>query len=144
MAEMHYADPGAGRRLALHIVLVAAVGIAIIMLAQAYQPALLEWASSDPARMRPRAQMLIFLVGLIVIAPIVGFAAYIWRLGTRIMREERFPPEGMRVIRDVLVLRGAEARSRARLLRAFSITFFVLTVLMALTLLRLATLTPQR
>jgi hypothetical protein len=143
MAEIHYATPGAGRRLAIHIGLVVIAGIALISILQAYQPALLEWATSDPAQTRSRAQLLIALVSVIVLAPLAGFAIYIWRLGTRTLEEDRFPPEGLAVIRDVLVTRGPAARARGRLLRGFALTVFVMVALMALVLVRLATLTPR-
>jgi hypothetical protein len=142
MAEIHYATPGAGRRLAFHIGLVVLAGGALIAILQAYQPALLAWATSDPARTRGRAQLLIALVAVILLAPLAGFAIYIWRLGTRTLREDRFPPEDLAVIRDVLVTRGPAARARGRLLRGFATALFVMIGLMALVLVRLATLTP--
>ena len=139
-AEMHYATPGAGRRLAWHIALAAIVGVTLLAILQTYQPALLEWAASDPARMRGRAQMLIAMVAVVLLAPIAGVATYLWRLGSRTLAEERFPPEGLAVVRDVLVLRGADARARGRLLRGLAAAFFVVTAIMALVLFRLATL----
>jgi hypothetical protein len=142
MAEIHYATPGAGWRMVRHIALATAAGVALIAILQAYQPALLEWASSDPARTRSRAQLLIALVSIIVLAPLAGFGHYVWRLGTRTLREERFPPEGLSVIRDVLVMRGAQARARGQLLRGFGIALYVMCGLMAVVLFRLATLRP--
>lgn len=142
MAEIHYATPGAGRRLAFHIGLVAVGGVALIAIMQAYQPALLEWAASDPARTRRRAQLLLALVAVILLAPLAGFAIYIWRLGTRTLSEARFPPEGLAVIRDVLVVRGPQARARGRLMRGCAVALFVVIALMGLVLVRLATLSP--
>jgi hypothetical protein len=128
--------------LARHIGVAIVAGAAFLAVSQAYQPALLEWAASDPARMRARAQLLIAAVGIIVLAPVVGVGLYIWRLGSRTLKEDRFPPEGLMLVRDVLVLRGAEARGRARLLRVLAAAFFVMSGLMALVLYRLATLRP--
>ena len=141
-AEIHYATPGAGWRLVRHIAIVAAAGAALVAIARAYQPVLVEWAASDPARMRARAQVLIAVVAVILLGPLAGFATYLWRLGTRTLNEERFPPEGLKVIRDVLVMRGAEARARGRRLRTFAGTLYAMIALMALILLRLATLPP--
>jgi hypothetical protein len=143
MAEIHYATPGAGRRLAWHIGLVTLAGVALIAVMQAYQPALLEWASSDPARTRSRAQLLIALVAVIFLAPLAGLAIYLWRLGTRTLSEQRFPPEGLALTRDVLVMRGAQARARGRLIRGFATALFVMIALMALVLVRLATVAPR-
>jgi hypothetical protein len=140
VAEIHYARPGAGWRMARHIAIVAMAGLGVIAISQEYQPALLEWAASDPARMRSRAQLLIAAAAMILLAPLAGFAVYLWRLGTRTLSEARFPPEHHDVIKDVLVMRGADARARGRLLRACATTVFVLIALMGLVLLRLATL----
>jgi hypothetical protein len=142
MAEIHYATPGAGWRMVRHVALAMVAGAALIAILQAYQPALLEWAASDPARTRSRAQLLIAVVAVIVLAPLAGFAYYVWRLGTRTLREGRFPPEDLVLIRDVLVVRGAQARVRGRVLRGFAIALCVVCGLMALVLFRLATLRP--
>lgn len=143
MAEMHHATPGAGKRLAMHIAIVAITGSAIVTFSQTYQPELLEWVTSDPSQTRRRAQLIVAVLGLIVVGPLIGLALYVWRLGTRTLNEERFPPEGLIVLRDMLVVRGAEARSRGRVFRAFSMAFFVIAGLLLLILWRLATLTPQ-
>jgi hypothetical protein len=126
--------------MARHVAVVAVAGATLIALAQVYQPALIEWASRDPARMRGRAQMLIAVAAVILLAPLAGFAAYIWRLGARTLREERFPPEGFAVVRDVLVQRGAEARARGRLLQGLAAALLVAAALGALILFRVATL----
>jgi hypothetical protein len=126
--------------MARHIAIVAVAGLALIAISQKYQPAILEWASSDPVRMRSRAQLLIAIAAVILLGPLAGFAAYIWRLGTRTLDEERFPPEGLAVIRDVLVIRGSEARARGRLLRGFATALYVMVGLMGLVLVRLATM----
>jgi hypothetical protein len=143
MAEMHHATPGAGKRLAMHIAIVAVTGVAIVTFSQAYQPQLLEWVTSDPSRTRGRAQMIVAVLGLVVVAPLIGLAVYVWRLGTRTLNEERFPPEGLIVLRDMLVVRGAEARSRGRVFRAFSVAFLVVAGLLMLILWRLATLSAR-
>ena len=140
MAEIHYATPGAGWRMARHIAVAAMAGFAVIAISQAYQPALLEWASSDPARMRSREQLLIAAAAVILLAPLAGLGIYLWRLGTRTLSEDRVPPENLAVIKDVLVMRGAPARARGRLLRGFATAVFVIIALMTLVLIRIATL----
>lgn len=141
--EIHRATPGAGRRIAMRFALVTAGGALLVAIAQAYQPALLEWAASDPARTRSRAQLLIAGVAFVLLAPLAGFTLYMWRLGTRTLNEGRFPPERMTVIRDTPVLRGREARGRGQLLRSFAAILFALLVLMAIVLVRLATFAPS-
>lgn len=143
MVEMHHATPGAGRRLALHLTIATLAGLAIIALSKAYQPALVEWVKSDPALMRERARLLIAAAGAILVAPLILVAGYIWRVGARTIREERFPPERMKVIRDVPVIRGEEACRRGRVIQAFAVVLLTLAGLIGITLWRLVTPVPD-
>ena len=140
---MHHATPGAGRRIIFHVVLAAVVGVVVIAIFQAAQPALLEWAAADPQSTRARARLLVALLAAIVIAPVVGMAMYLGRLGSRIVRERRFPPEGLVLIRDVTVMRGPEAVRKGRVLQTAAVALVVVSVLMAVALWRLATLPAQ-
>lgn len=65
---------------------------------------------------------------LFVLLGVAGFGLYVWRLGTRIHRFERFPPPGMTVIRDTVVLQGAAARRRGRLVQAIGAVLVVLAL----------------
>jgi hypothetical protein len=143
MAEMHHATPGAGRRIAWHVVLAALLGAVVIAIFQAAQPALLEWATADPQSTRARARLLIGVLAALVIAPVAGIAMYLARLGGRVVRERRFPPEGLAMIRDVIVVRGPEAVRKGRVLQFAAAALTVLSALMAVVLWRLATLSAR-
>ena len=56
---------------------------------------------------------------------LVGMGAWFWRLGRRINRAGRFPPPGMKVIRDTRVRTGAEARTLANLAQAATLLCIV-------------------
>ncbi len=45
----------------------------------------------------------------------VGMGAWFWRLGRRINRANRFPPPGMKVLKDTTVRTGRKARTTANL-----------------------------
>lgn len=143
MAEMHHATPGAGRRIAFHVLVASIAGVTLIALFQAAQPALLEWVRADPQSTRSRAQLLIAGLAVLIVAPVVGMAVYMARIGTRIVREQRFPPEGLAMIRDVMVVRGGAAVRKGRVLQVAAAILVVLAALMVLTLWRLATLAPR-
>jgi len=49
---------------------------------------------------------------------LVGMGAWFWRLGRRINLADRFPPPGMKVIKDTRVRTGAKARALANLAQA--------------------------
>ncbi|MFP4477191.1 MAG: hypothetical protein ACLFOY_16640 [Desulfatibacillaceae bacterium] len=59
---------------------------------------------------------------------LIPFAAYFYRLGVKTARDKRFPPHGVRVIRETSIVVGDEAMRRARLLKAFAVCLFVLAV----------------
>lgn len=48
---------------------------------------------------------------------LVALGIYVWRLGARICVAGRFPPPGTRVIRDTVVLFGAAAIRRGKLIQ---------------------------
>ncbi len=140
---MQHATPGAWRRVLMHLAIATLGGLVMLALLQAAQPAVIEWVLSDPDSTRARAQLVLAVLAVLVLGPVVGMAIYMWRLGTRVEREERFPPEGLALVRDVRVMRGDAARARARVLRIAATVLLVLAVLMAVVLWRLATLSPQ-
>ena len=142
MAEMHPATPGALRRFFVHVAIALIGGMALIALMQVAQPELLRWASADPAATRTRAQLIIVVLAILVAAPVIGAAVYMLRLGRRITREQRFPPEGLAVVRDVPVVRGAAAVRKGHVLIGAAAILLVLAALMVLSLMRLATLAP--
>jgi hypothetical protein len=47
-------------------------------------------------------------------------ALYLWRLGSRIVREGRFPPSGVRTVRDTVVVNGRPAVWRGRGVRVLA------------------------
>jgi hypothetical protein len=86
--------------------------VAAISLAELYGPAVIEWIARDPERMDSRVRIGGVVVAVALEVPLLGFAAYLWRLGARIIRTGRFPAPGVAVARDTVVLRGGEARRR--------------------------------
>ena len=144
ISEMQHAAPGARRRVLIHLGIAGLAGVVMLMLLQAAQPAVVNWVLSDPESTRTRAQLVIVVLAALVLAPVVGMAIYMWRLGAAILREDRFPPERSKLIRDVRVVRGDAARARGRVLRTSAGVLLGLAVLVAVVLWRLATLSPQR
>nr|HID58069.1 hypothetical protein [Desulfobacterales bacterium] len=67
------------------------------------------------------------LTGFVVILQLV-FAAYLWRLGSRILISGEFPPPGVLLIRSRKVLVGEQARRRGRLCRRFAIVLIAMSI----------------
>jgi hypothetical protein len=49
------------------------------------------------------------------VLPVLAFAWYFWRLGTRTVREQRFPPTGVTWAVAAPPIHGAAARRRGRI-----------------------------
>ena len=112
MHEIQRADPQARRRARMMVASGTLFGLIFIPLAEVYRPALAEWVSRDP---ESRLRFACTALAVAFAVPTLGFAAYFWRLGDRIVRAERCPAPGTAVVRDTVILRGYRARRRGRL-----------------------------
>lgn len=120
MPQVQHADPGT-RRLALVLLAVAAVlGAAALVLLERYRPSLLSWFLASGSEVRV-AVMVVALI--LLLAPVFLMAASLWRYGLRVLRDERHPPEGVKVVRDTPVSHGAAARRYGRLYQALAASF---------------------
>lgn len=138
MVEVQPADPRA-RRAALLIIAVGFVaGVVLLWGLEAGQPAVARWLREDPARTAARAQLLLAGLAVATSGPALAAGAYLWRLGSRIVAAERFPPPGLRMVQETLVLTGAAARSRGRIFQGLGLMLTLAGAAIALLLLRLA------
>jgi hypothetical protein len=138
MAEVQPADPGA-RRLALVLVVLGfVVGALLLWALNAGGPAIARWLREDPAAMVMRARMLLLAVAIVMAGPPIAAGAYLWSFGTRVVRSNRFPPPGARLVQDMLVLNGDVARSRGRIAQGAGLVLVLAGSTMAVLLWRLA------
>ena len=112
MSQSQPADPAVRRRTLIILGVSAAVGALLIFGFTRYRDALLEWIVADPASTRSRVSLVFFISAGLFAAPLVGFAAYLWSFGARVIRTEAFPPPGYRVARETPALSGVEAVQR--------------------------------
>ncbi len=99
----------------------AAGGVLVFWGVQSRLPALQAWMAEDPAQAPLRLKLIATGLAAAVAVPTLIFAAYFWRLGDRVVRSNRFPPPGMRVIRDTVVWHGDSARRRGRFLQGLAL-----------------------
>jgi hypothetical protein len=126
--EVERADPRVRRIVLLVVAFGSAAGLFLISVGESQLPALERWITADRALFVERMRTVAAAMSVAFAAPTLLTAAYCWRLASRIVRGDRFPPAGTRIIHDVRVLRGAPARRRARALRALAIVFALATL----------------
>lgn len=112
----------------------ALVGAILLLLLERFRDRLLAWAARDPARVSGRSAIVLLVIAVLGAVPTLGMGLYLWRLGSRTIREGRYPPSGVRMLRDTIVVRGRPAVWRggvarvlggALLVAALALLFFL-------------------
>lgn len=132
------ADPGARRQALLIVVTGTFIGAALLIGFERYSPRLRDWLSSEPAELAYRVKVGIALVTALTSGPLLALAAYLWWLGTAVVRVQEFPPPGYRVIRDTPVVVGSVAIFRGRGLQVLAACLAVGAATLSVVLWRLA------
>ena len=140
MTEIRKADPRARRQAAWLLIAGTLVGVLLILGFGRYSGSLRTWIKSDPAAAADRLTLALVGLSIVLSAPAIAFAVYLWALGGRVLRAEEFPPPGYRVIRDTPVVGGQGARVRGYAFRILAACLVVTTLLLWLMLWRLARL----
>jgi len=125
MAEVQRADPAARRQAVLFVVIGALVGSLLIVGFERYRAPLREWVLPEPEQLVHRLKLLFLLSAVAVSAPLFGFAAYLWSFSGKVLRAQRFPPPGHRVVRETRILQGQAAISRGRSFKVLAVCLVV-------------------
>jgi len=83
----------------------------------------------DPRTVREWVRLLLAGLGFALAIPAIGLSVSLRRLAQAARGEQRFPPAGLKTMRDVRVLRGPAALSWSRRVQAGSSAAMVLAVL---------------
>ena len=134
---MRAADPAARRHALLFVVAGTVVGVALIAGIEHYRVWLRDWLLAEPGATALRIKVVFRLFAALVWAPLLGFAAYLWSLGVKVLRAKEFPPPGYRVIRDTPVITGAAAVSRGRRIKTLALGCAIASALLGILLWRL-------
>lgn len=102
MPEIQKADPGA-RRKALWLIAVVAAGALLLAWIE------LAPAGGGPERFAESPWLLVVMLVMLLV-PVAACGAYTWRMGRRVVKAERFPAPGLKVVRDTPVQTGQQAR----------------------------------
>ena len=125
----------AARRRALLIVVAGLVlGAALIALTDGYRRELTTWAQANPTG---ALNLILPAIAITIVLPVLGFAWYFWRLGTRTVREQRFPPTHATWALAAAPILGAPARRRGRVLQGCAAALAVIVIAFSVILIRL-------
>jgi hypothetical protein len=134
MTEVRKADPAVRRQVVLLLIGGTCIGALLIVAFDRYRTPLSDWLLADPRALAQRLKLVFLVLGALVVAPLLAFAAYVWSLGGRAIRAREFPSPGLRVIRDTPVIAGEKAVSRGRLLKALALGCAVASAVLGLLL----------
>jgi hypothetical protein len=134
MNEVQKADPQARRRALVLIAVGAGVGAATIVVSRRLLPAASAWVAEDVAGRLP---VVTFILSAIPTLPLAASGGWLWRFGSRVVNAGRFPPPGLRVVKDTPVFEGPTAVRRGQTLRAVGLALIVAALAGAVLLWRL-------
>lgn len=112
MPEIQPADPASRRKLVVWLSLF----LLVTLLSQSVIQGFTHWLAEDPERVRDYFGRIVGAIAL-VFSPLFVFGYYAWQMGVAVIRAKRFPPPGMKVIKDTVVIKGRKAVSRGRALQ---------------------------
>lgn len=120
MTQIQKANPAA-RRLSIRLVIIMfVIGATIISLLEINQQNISNWFEANIDDIMNNVWIVI-IACLIMIAPIVIFALYVFQFGLSCIRNRRFPPPDSKVIRDTPILEGNAGVRRGQILVGLSI-----------------------
>jgi hypothetical protein len=125
MSKVQKAEPGARRKALLLVGLGTLTGALLISGFELCRRSILNWLLSEPEKLSYRAGLLCFFTSVMGSAPLFGVSAYLWSLGGRMIRIQRFPLPGHRVVRETPILEGRAALARGRVFKIMAVLFGV-------------------
>ena len=140
MTDMQRADPAARRQAVWLLVAGTVVGALLILAFERYQLPLARWIRADPRDAAHRLTLALVAGAIVLSAPAVLFAGYLWKLGGRVLRAQQFPPPGYRAIRDTPIVTGPGAALRGQMFRILAVCLGTASLLLWLMLWRFARL----
>ena len=91
-----------------------------------------------------RVPIALVTLGVLLVLPLLAFAAYMARLGGRAIESRRFPPQGYKTLRPQDALTGDAAVARGRISRILAMLLAAGAIPLVVVLWRLGSLLSQR
>ena len=108
--DMMPADPDYRKKVLLILLLITLVGFLLLALAVPFVNQLFDQANPEQA-----LQTLKLVLSVLILMPTL-FSVYIIRIAIRTLRQQQFPPEGVKVMRDTPIVYDGKAKQRGIIL----------------------------
>lgn len=136
MTQIQKADSAARRLTIRLVVLMFVAGAILISLLEMSQQNIGNWLEGNIDDIVNNVWVVI-IACLVMIAPIVIFALYLFQFGLNCIRSRRFPPPETRVIRDTPILEGMDGVRRGQIIVGLSVMLKLLSLGFVIVLWRL-------
>jgi hypothetical protein len=140
VTHIRKADSLARRFAVVVFIFGALVGVLLLVAFEHYRIPLRDWLAAEPSASAHRVTSVFLMLAALLSTPLLAFAAYLWWLGTKVLRAGEFPPPGHRVIQDTRVIAGDAAMSRGRLLKLVAVCCAISSAVLAVLLWRLGSM----
>ncbi len=127
MPDIEKADPKARRRAIAIVAGAVLIGGVTVYLLEKNRPRLAAWFEERVEFWLAHPEVIAFGC-FVLMLPVIGVAIYLWRFGATVVAAKRFPPPGIRVVRDTVILLDARAIYRGRLMQVLSVLLLVSSV----------------
>ncbi len=117
MAEIQKSDPKARRNALVIVAGGALLGAALITVGSEFRSDFEAWVTQN---MHARVRLVTSVLMVLTTGPVLGIAGYLGHLGRRVVRAERYPAPGVRIIRHTRIIVGAAAVRRGRLIQTLA------------------------
>ena len=117
----------ASRGAQIGVVVLFALIAAATLFAGEYSDRVGDWLAEDPAALPEKIEL--FMLGISVLSvPLLAVGIMYIYYGSSAVDSERFPPNGMQVIKDTPITRGADARSSGRRMQVGGVLLSVIAI----------------
>jgi hypothetical protein len=127
--EIQKADPAARKRGFLLVSAAIVLGLGLLWLLGRAADSVDAWLNEHAAYLLEHLWV-VWLAFFVPMLPIIAGAAHVYRIGARTVSAERYPPPGQPVVRDTLVIAGAAAIARGRMIQALAVVLIVASVVL--------------
>ena len=121
--QIQPADPAVRRRALTWLAVLTFLGLVALLVTERWLAGVTRLADTQAA-MDSVARALWF-TAILGAAGALAFGVYAWRLAARVQAALRFPPSGLPVVRDTVILVGQAAVRRAYILRVIGVLLVV-------------------